>query len=94
MTFDKGIYSDERFSLPTNTAHVELSDISSILAKKNVFPSLFQDNGIQFPLLTDELHEHAKWLYHHIYSVAYPGIQNDGKLARMAHGIAHVSRVA
>lgn len=94
MTFDKSIDSDERFSSPTNTAHVVISDISSILAKKNVFPSLFQDNSIQYPLLTDGLSDHAKWLYHHIYSVAYPGIQNDGKLARVAHGIAHVSRVA
>lgn len=75
--------------------------IQQILAKKNLAPNLFDlpyDISLEMPL-----EAHVAWIYQHIYSKPYTKQSKlhtfapeypDIKIARVVHGIQHVTRAA
>ncbi len=73
---------------------LKLSQIQLLLAKKMANINAFKPNELE---LKSHISKHAKWLFQNIYSIPYP-TQNPFKecqgIARLHHGIQHVSRAA
>ena len=74
------------FSLPISV------DLNALLHKKNLSLDIFKNKNI---LLNADISEHAQWAFASIYSIPYPHENKKiDKLARVIHGMQHVSRVA
>lgn len=72
-----------------------MTQIQNILLQKQLSSDLFdRDHGLSLEL---PLEDHTAWLYEHIYSKPYKDSASSagvGSIARLIHGIQHVSRVA
>jgi ankyrin repeat protein len=71
--------------------------IKNMLAKKNLDPKMFKP--VAGLTLDSDLSEHVRWAFENIYSIPYPGFEEEEKarknmMARFIHGIMHVTRVA
>ena len=75
-----------------------LESFKILLLKKKLSQALFETMLASAPSLHQDLSEHTRWLYDNIYRIDYPIIAADvlaeDRIARFAHGIQHVSRVA
>lgn len=68
--------------------------IEELLLQKNLPQDTFyseEENQLQ---LEDDIGEHVRWAFNHIYNYEYPDGAQDETLARIYHGIEHVSRAA
>lgn len=67
--------------------------LNLILERKNLSQNLLEkQQSISF---SDDIKEHAKWLFQNIYSIPYPNhTQLNSNIARYHHGIQHVSRAS
>ena len=68
--------------------------IENLFKKKQLAIDMLQDASMT---LEDKIEKHAQWVFKHIYSVPYGlsrSAKNEPKIARLIHGMMHVSRVA
>ncbi|STY31721.1 Uncharacterised protein [Legionella wadsworthii] len=66
-------------------------DKERLLQRKELSTDLFSKRSIK---VDDDIASHAQWAFENIYSVFYPRSKGEEGLARIHHGIQHVSRAA
>lgn len=66
--------------------------LQQLLSQKNLDPVLFNNQSISFDA---GLAAHVAWVFKNIYAIPYPNKDtNPDEIARLYHGIEHVTRVA
>jgi hypothetical protein len=68
--------------------------IEELLTQKNLPQDTFYSEEENQPRLEDDIGEHVRWAFNHIYNYYYPYGAREEALARIYHGIEHVSRAA
>jgi len=70
----------------------ETLSLATICQERNINAKAFTPGDIAF---SDPLEKHVDWCFEHIYSILYPGLRlSEEKIARLHHGIQHVTRAA
>ncbi|USQ13033.1 hypothetical protein J2N86_09990 [Legionella lytica] len=68
--------------------------IEELLARKNLPQDIFYTEEKNQPRLENGIEEHVRWAFNNIYNYYYPYGAQEEALARVYHGIEHVSRAA
>ncbi|MCW8410267.1 SidE phosphodiesterase domain-containing protein [Legionella sp. PATHC035] len=73
----------------------ELPDIQELLKTKNLPLDIFSVSEQNTLSLDSDINDHARWAFQNIYCFSYPqSYPEEGEIARVHHGIEHVSRAA
>lgn len=89
------------FNADTTSSVQTRPALAELLSRKNLPAEILHPDNHQGLSVSSDIGQHAEWVYKNIYSVRYPdhahseeASESEKSVARLAHGLMHVSRAA